>query len=94
LSRGLIRPVRVGSGSVELDLPKDTSLEEARRINDAGQARGGIERIHRDGTVHATAAARSYMQEVLVNNAAEYRLYVTEGRANDLQLRFATLLNQ
>ena len=57
-------PVRIGDGSVALDLPPGVTREEAIAFNEEHGRGDGVERIGPDGTVHFTAACRDAVAAV------------------------------
>lgn len=67
-------PVRLSQQGVEVVLPHDITLEEAVRLNEAGQRAEGVERIEEDGTVVLTDAARAVLKEVVGADCARIPL--------------------
>lgn len=51
-------PVRIGGGSVSLDLPPGVARAEVVAFNERMAHGDGVERIDDDGTVYFTAACR------------------------------------
>lgn len=81
-------PVRLAPGKVEVLLPPGLDLKEAVRINTAGQAAAGIERIASDGTVYCTETAVEFMREEFGYDARALKPSDSEERANELLERF------
>lgn len=86
-------PARVSREGVQLDLPNDISVDEAIRINEAGNRFDGIEEIRADGTVVYTAKTREIMREF--GYACDpVGLDELESRANDLKAFFARVVRR
>jgi hypothetical protein len=80
-------PVRLGRKLVEVALPDDISLEEAKRINMEGNRFDGIEEIKSDGTIVMTDKSHTIMRDLLgydvkrFNIRDSYEVAIELGRA-------------
>lgn len=81
-------PVLVREGDVELDLPADWSLSDARRVNEASHRWDGIEAIEVDGSVRFTAESVEILRRVLGLELARVSLDELEDVADALKRRF------
>jgi hypothetical protein len=81
-------PVRLGYGSISVDLPTGLSLEAAIDINRQGQKFDGIADIDAAGTVYFTAEAAGVMREELGYDCPALRLDECEARAAELARKF------
>lgn len=77
-------PVRLTSKGAEIMLPKDLSLEDVRKINEAGMRLDGIEKIEEDGTVFFTDQAIKLLREILHIDREKMRISETEEMAKEL----------
>ncbi|GAA1692269.1 hypothetical protein GCM10009830_45060 [Glycomyces endophyticus] len=74
-------PVRIQAGAVELDLPRDESIEDAIAFNERMARGDGVERVDADGTVHFTDAAREAVAGVAPDLAEPLALADMDARA-------------
>lgn len=84
-------PIKASVQGVQLDLPHGLTLPEARRINEAGLAYDGIDRITEDGAVHFTERAHQVMRRELGHDCPMVRPADSAQWAGELAARFAEL---
>lgn len=87
-------PIRADQKSIEVVLPSGLTLEEAIRINQAGQRLDGIERIESDGTVYFTEQNMSILKETLGYECRRMPLSEGEERAKELHARYLAYASQ
>lgn len=82
-------PIRIEpEGTVEIVLPKNLTLEDAIRINEAGQKFDGIERIGEDGTVYFREEQMAILKEQIGYECKSMRLSETEDWAKELAAKY------
>jgi hypothetical protein len=87
-------PLRAGTLGFEIVLPPGMTLEEAIRINQAGQELDGIEKIEDDGTVYFTEKNMAILKETLGYECRRMPLSEVEERAKELRTKYLALANK
>lgn len=77
-------PVRASAKGVEVFLPEGVTMQEAIRINQAGEPFDGVQEIRNDGTVVCTKDSVDVMKEVFGYDCRPLKPDETEARAREL----------
>lgn len=80
-------PVQLSQDEVKVVLPDNITMDEAVRLNEAGQRGEGVERIEDDGTIVLTDLARSVLSDVFDLQIARFRPDQAEAVAQELGAR-------
>jgi hypothetical protein len=81
-------PIRMYAKGVDIVLPEDLTMEEARKINADAQKKDGVERIETDGTIVFTDQAYGLMREIMGYDCKRLKIEETEERAKELLSRY------
>jgi len=81
-------PVRVSRDGLEVALPPDLSLDEAKRINQASHPFDGVQEIEPDGTVVFCQESVEILRQTLGYECERLSPWETESHARDLIQRF------
>ena len=76
---------------VNIVLPEDITIEQARKINAEAQKKDGVERIETDGTIVFTDQAYGLMREIMGYDCKRLKIEETEERAKELLSRYKQL---
>ncbi len=87
-------PVRVDSQGVQLALPEGLSREAAIRLNQAGLACDGIERIEENGTVYFTEKEATIYKTLFGYECQRMPLHEVEHWARELSSRYQALAKE
>jgi len=87
-------PVRLSAKGAEVVLPKEISLKEAVKINEAAQKFDGIETITDDGTIVLTDKSLKIMSELFGYTHGQVRVNEIDERADELFSRFKALADK
>ena len=82
-------PVRIKNGDVEIELPKEISIEDAIEINKKGQYRDGIEEIKEDGTTVFTDEAVELLKKSIGFECKVMKFEEHEAVAKELLAKMA-----